>query len=157
MARAGDVDEFDGEDEEALSWVGDEEQGRAAPRLHGRDNPVAVSGADENELAAFPGAAGRRAATAGFVLPYLLLTVGWIFAVQLSAGPDDPFAGILWQFGEFLAMLVAPLWFAATLTITGRSRPLVRVGWLALGLGVLLPWPLILRFLFALTVAGSAS
>lgn len=157
MARAGDVDEFDGEDEEALSWVGDEEQGRAAPLLRDLDNPVAVSGADENELDEVPGAAGRRAATVGFVLPYLLLTVGWIFAVQLSAGPGDAFAGILWQFGEFLAMLVAPLWFAATLTITGRSRPLVRVGWLALGLGVLLPWPLILRFLFALTVAGSAS
>jgi hypothetical protein len=33
----------------------------------------------------------------------------------------------------------------------------VRVGWLALGLGLLLPWPLLLRFLAALQIAGSLS
>jgi hypothetical protein len=54
-------------------------------------------------------------------------------------------------------MLSAPLWFAATLTLTKAHRPLVRAGWLALGLGVLLPWPLLLRFLAALEFAGGLS
>lgn len=141
-------------DDEALRWAGDEEQGRAAPRLRGRDEdaaPAADADADEEEA---PGARGRRAATIGFALPYLLLTAGWIFSVQLTSGPTDVAARVLWEFGEFLAMLVAPLWFAATLSLTRDSRPLVRVGWLALGLGMLLPWPVILRFLFALQVTG---
>jgi hypothetical protein len=54
-------------------------------------------------------------------------------------------------------MLAAPLWFAATLTLTKGHRPLVRVGWLALGLAVVLPWPLVLQFVAALQFAGGLS
>lgn len=154
MARAGDVDEFD--DDEALSWAGDEEQGRAAPRLREPEAVVGSGGDAEPEEA--PGSRGRSVTTAGFLVPYLVITVGWIFAVQqLSSGSASLFGEILWQFGEFLAMLAAPLWFAATLTLTREHRPLVRVGWLALGLAVLLPWPLLFRFLAALEFAGGLS
>lgn len=153
MARAEDVDEFD--DDEALSWAGDEERGRSAPRLP-EPEPAVVGAEVEPELA--PGARGRSVATAAFAVPYLALTVGWIFAVQLlTSGSASLFGEVLWQFGEFLAMLAAPLWFAATLSLTKAHRPLVRVGWLALGLGVLLPWPLVLRLLEALEFAGGLS
>lgn len=105
-----------------------------------------------------PGSRARSVATAAFVVPYLAITVGWIFAVQqLSSGSASLFGEILWQFGEFLAMLAAPLWLAATLTLTKEHRPLVRVGWLALGLVVLCPWPLLLRFFAALEFAGGLS
>jgi hypothetical protein len=154
VARAGDVDDFD-DDDAALSWAGDEEQGRAAPRLRDSD-PVVV--APEAAAEAAPGSRGRSVATGAFVVPYLVIAVGWIFAVQqLTSGSASLFAEILWQFGEFLAMLAAPLWFAAALTLTKAHRPRVRVGWLALGFVVLLPWPLILRFLAALEFAGSLS
>lgn len=154
MARAADVDDFN--DDEALTWVGDEEQGRAAPRLR-EPEPVA-GGAVEPEEEEAPGSRGRSIATVAFVVPYLAIAVGWIFAVQqLSSGSASLFGEILWQFGEFLAMLAAPLWFAATVTLTTQHRPLVRVGWLALGLPVLLPWPLMLQFVAALQYAGSLS
>lgn len=154
MARAADVDDFD-DDDEALTWVGDEEQGRAAPRLR-EPEPAPAAGAVEPEEA--PGSRGRSIATVAFVVPYLAIAVGWIFAVQqLSSGSASLFGEILWQFGEFLAMLAAPLWFAATVTLTAQHRPLVRVGWLALGLPVLLPWPLVLQFVAALQYAGSLS
>lgn len=154
MARADDVDDLGG-DEAALSWAGDEEQARAAPRLRESD-PVVVASEDAEEAA--PGSRGRSAATAAFAVPYLVIAAGWIFAVQqLSSGSASLFGEILWQFGEFLAMLAAPLWFAATLTLTAQRRPLVRVGWLALGLAVLLPWPLVFRFLAALEFAGGLS
>ena len=154
MARADDVDD-PGDDQDALSWAGDEEQGRAAPRL--REPEPVVAGA-EVEAEEAPGSPGRSAATAAFLVPYLALTVGWIFAVQqLSSGSASLFGEILWQFGEFLAMLAAPLWFAATLTLTKGHRPLVRVGWLALGLAVVLPWPLVLQFVAALQFAGGLS
>jgi hypothetical protein len=153
VARAEDVDEFD--DDEALTWVGDEEQGRAAPRLR-EPEPVVADG--EVETAEAPGLRGRSVASVVFVLPYLALTVGWIFAVQqLSSGSASLFGEILWQFGEFLAMLAAPLWFAAAVTLTRQHRPLVRVGWLALGMLVLLPWPLVLQFVAALQYARSLS
>jgi hypothetical protein len=157
VARAGDDGEFEGaesgDDDEALSWAGDDEQGRAAPRL--REPDAIAVGADDDPAEEPHGSRGRSAATAAFALPYLAITVGWIFAVQqLTSGTGSLFGEILWQFGEFLAMLAAPLWFAATLTLTRESRPLVRVGWLALGLGVLLPWPLVLRLVAALQFAG---
>ena len=161
MARARDIDAFDpadddsAEDEAALSWAGDEEQGRAAPRL-GEPDPVVVASQAAQEEA--PGSRGRSAATVAFVVPYLVIAVGWIFAVQqLTSGSASLFGEILWQFGEFLAMLAAPLWFAATLTLTKTHRPGVRVGWLAIGFAVLLPWPLVLRFLAALEMAGGLS
>lgn len=155
VSRPEDLDP-DELDDEALRWAGDEEQGRAAPRL-GEPAPAGTVAADDAPELAAPGQAGRRAAAVGFAVPYLVLTIGWIFAVQLADSPVPLFAAILWQFGEFLAMLAPPLWFAATLTLTRDARPRVRVGWLALGTLVLLPWPLVLRFLAALQVVGSLS
>lgn len=156
MPRAQDVDPVDDEDAEALTWAGDEEQGRPAPQLRSDDGPALESEVDAAPEEA-PGSTGRRVALVVFAAPYLALSVGWIFAVQLYSSPSDLFAGILWQFGEFLTMLAAPLWFAATLTLTPQSRPLVRVGWLALGLFVLLPWPVLIRLLAALQVSGGLS
>lgn len=156
MARAvNDVDDFD-DDEEALRWAGDDESGRARPRLGGTSPVAEVQKAGDTPEE--PGSRGRRGATVAFAVPYLAITVGWIFSVQqLSSGSGSLFTEILWQFGEFLAMLAAPLWFAATLQLTRDKRPLVRVGWLALGLGLLLPWPILLRFLAALQFAGGLS
>lgn len=152
-----DGDAFD-EDDDALHWAGDEEQGRVAPRLGSTSAEASPDASDADpEPEEAPGGTGRRAATIGFALPYLALAIGWIFAVQLASGPTQLFPAIVWQFGEFLAMLAAPLWFAATLHLTREHRPRVRVGWLALGTLVLLPWPVILRFLAALQFAGSLS
>lgn len=156
MAREADVDDFD-DDDEALSWAGDEEQGRAAPRLRVSVDTVVTVELEGSEPAKLPGSTGRRVATVLFAVPYLAFAIGWIFSVQVAPGPVELGPSILWQFGEFLAMLSAPLWFAATLTLTRAYRPLVRVGWLALGLGVLVPWPIILQFLAALRFAGSLS
>lgn len=154
MARAGDVDDFD--DDQALSWAGDEEQGRAAPRLRDLASETSIPVADDVEPEEAPGSGGRRAATVGFALPYLVLTVGWILSVQqLSSGATSLPAEVLWQFGEFLAILAAPFWFATTLSLSRDRRPLVRVGWLALGLGLLVPWPFVLSLLAALQFAGS--
>lgn len=160
MVRASDGsdDDFADSDDAALSWAGDEEQGRAAPRLGTAGPPAIPVDAAPAADAVPPGSRARSIATVAFVVPYLALTVGWVLAVQqLTSGTGSLVAEVLWQFGEFLAMLAAPLWFAATLTLTRDSRPLVRVGWLALGLAVLLPWPVILRLLAALDAAGGLS
>jgi hypothetical protein len=157
VARPDD-DTYD-EDDEALRWAGDEETGRAAPRLGGAETDlplVDVQADDEDEEA--PGSRGRNVARLAFLLPYVALTVGWVLSVQqLTSGAVDLAYEIVWQFGEFLALLAAPAWFVGTLHLTRRSRPLVRVGWLALGLGALLPWPILFRFVAALNFVGSVS
>jgi hypothetical protein len=160
VARPDDLDPLaedpaEDADDEALRWAGDEERGRDAPNLRGSE--PATEAVVDDEPPAAPGARGRAAATVGFALPYLAYAVGWIYAVQsLSSGSADLASEVLWQFGEFLAILAVPLWFAATLNLTRDHRPLVRVGWLAVGLGLLLPWPFLVDLLLAIQLVGGA-
>ena len=75
---------------------------------------------------------------------YLALAVGWILSVQYTgSGSTDLATEVLWQFAEFTAIVAAPLWFGATLTLTRGGRVITRAGWLALGAGLLVPWPLL--------------
>lgn len=144
MASATEPD-FD-EDDEALRWAGDDERGVAAPR-----SPAPASAPDDADAAdhalepTAPGRRGRAAAAAVFLPLYLVAAIGWVLGIQwTSSGTTNLGTEILWQFGEFLAIVAAPLWFVAATRMTATSRPLVRVGWLALGIGVLVPWPLVL-------------
>lgn len=85
-----------------------------------------------------------RLVTILFGVVYLALTVGWILAVQYTgSGSTSLLTEVLWQFGEFTAIVAAPLWFGATLTLTRGGRLVTRAGWLALGAGLLVPWPLL--------------
>lgn len=75
---------------------------------------------------------------------YLLYTVGWIITVQhtrTTAAP--PLEEIALGVKKVLAIAVAAFWFGATLWLTRRHRPVVRVIWLAIGALVLVPWPFV--------------
>lgn len=153
----------DPEDEAALRWAGDEETGRegAGWRSHG---PADESGADpdaarirqpEGEQV---GQRGRFLVAVAFAVPYLIWTVCWILVVQrVSSGAGTLGAEILWQFGEFLAILSPPLWFAATVALTRTGRARVRVGWFLIGLAVLLPWPIVFGVVVAASAVGAVS
>lgn len=139
MARDDDLD-----DDEALRWAGDEGAGREGARLP-RETAADAGEAPADDLtpAGPPPRPGRGVLTAAFAVLYLALTVGWILATgYTSAGTADLAAQVIWQFGEFTAIIAAPLWFATTVLLT-PARLGVRAGWLALGLGVLLPWPVL--------------
>jgi hypothetical protein len=155
MARPTDPEpEGDDLDDEALTWAGDEEQGRRRPQLAEPDPDTAstleAAGDDEDELdgsaAPAPDAAGNVAMVL-FGILYLALTVGWIYSVQLpitQAPSSDVPWNVVWQFGKFTAMVAAPIWFGAVVALT-RGRIGLRLGWFALGLGALLPWPVLLE------------
>jgi hypothetical protein len=134
------------DDEEAFHWAGDEVGGREGARLP-IDDQDATAGSDADVAPAGPALRSQGLGTALtllFGLGYLALTVGWILGTGFtSSGSTSVLVDILWQFGEFTAIVAAPLWFGATLLLTRGSRMLVRAGWLLLGLGVLLPWPLL--------------
>jgi hypothetical protein len=133
------------DDEEAFHWAGDETSGREGARLptKGPDAGVASSADGAPAIPGLRSRPGSALLLAVFALLYLALTVGWIIAIGYTgAGAVPLLSEILWQFGEFTAIIAAPLWFGATVLLTRGSRLLVRTGWLLLGLGVLLPWPL---------------
>lgn len=140
---------FEEDDEEAFRWAGDEDTGREGARLPGArgegtelpdDAPAAADGQPHAGASRRPGVA---AVTILFALLYLALTVGWILGTgYTSAGTTGLLPQVLWQFGEFTAIIAAPMWFATTVLLT-PSRLGVRAGALALGLGVLLPWPVL--------------
>lgn len=151
MARAkpgpvADVPDDDGDDE-ALSWAGDEVRGGVDPLSRNRVAEAGSVPLDEGMDAAPARTAdpARAAATVGFAVLYLAIVVGWILSVQITGSTAaDLFSQIAWQFGEFVAIVSGALWYLTVLTLTPDSRTAVRVGWFALGLGVLLPWPLLL-------------
>lgn len=98
--------------------------------------------------AAAPADRGRTAlvATTGvFGGVYLMYAVGWVLGVaQLRIQGADLLQEITYQFAEFLAIIAAPVWFVATLVLTRGRRAVERIGWLALGALMLVPWPFLL-------------
>lgn len=151
------------EDDDALHWAGDEARGQAAPRLRGFDAqraPLdAVADPEAQEADPVPPrprtGTGLLVTTGIFAALFLGYTVGWILSAQLLFYPGlDLLGEIMWQFSEFIAMVAPALWFAAVLTLTPegtRHRAVRRIGGLALGTGILIPWPVIFYWI------GSAS
>jgi hypothetical protein len=137
------------DDEDAFRWAGDEDTGREGARLpgargeaseHPDDAPAAADGAPPAGASRRP---GMTAITVLFGLLYLALTVGWILGTgYTSAGTTGLVPQLLWQFGEFTAIIAAPMWFGTAVLLT-PWRLGVRAGALTLGLGVLLPWPVL--------------
>ncbi len=142
--------QVDPDDEDALRWAGDEVAGREGARSQASPIQDAVAGAPADVAMARTGprsGGATRALTVLFGAAYLALTVGWILAVQYTgSGSRDLPTELLWQFGEFTAIVAAPLWFATTLVLTRGGRLAQRLGWFALGAGLLLPWPLVPLF-----------
>lgn len=137
------------DDDDALSWAGDDIRGGIDPLTRNRPAEATVSSLDEADAAPeAPSNLGRTAATVLFAVLYLGVVVGWILSVQITgSSATDVFSQVAWQFGEFVAIISGALWYLAVLTLTPDTRTGVRIGWFALGLGVLLPWPILLVLL----------
>jgi hypothetical protein len=133
------------DDDEALRWAGDDLRGGVDPLTRNRVVSAVPSTNGEDATPAAPGNLARTAATVLFAVLYLGIVVGWILSVQITGSTAaDLFSQVAWQFGEFVAIIAGALWYLAVLTLTPDSRTAVRVGWFALGVGVLLPWPILL-------------
>lgn len=144
----------DADDDAALHWAGDEARGQAAPRLR-EATPASGTASEAHEVASAPARPpaerALRVGTGVFAVLMLAETVGWILSAQLLIYPAFDLLGeIMWQFGEFLAMIAAALWFAAAVTLTPagtRSRGLKRMLALFVGVIVLVPWPALLYWI----------
>lgn len=145
MARASQSPPDD--DDEALRWAGDEVRGGVDPLTRNRVSETAAASLDDGMDAApaAPTDLARTAANVVFAVLYLAIVVGWILSVQITgSSATDVFSQVAWQFGEFVAIISGALWYLAALTLTPDSRTAVRIGWFALGVGMLVPWPILL-------------
>ncbi|MET4584082.1 hypothetical protein ABIE21_003620 [Conyzicola nivalis] len=157
-------DDADLESEEALSWDGERDASHVAGPEPVGAKPVRQrkSRAGASTGSATGGRASTGSATDGsatdsptssFLLVtygivagvYGLYTVGWITTVLRGGGTMSTILGeVMFQFGEFLAISSAPLWFASAFYLTRGSRPVVRLAWLIAGLVLLIPIPFVL-------------
>ena len=138
------------DDDDALNWAGDDVRGGVAPMTRNRvltvDDDAVAHDADLDDGA--PASIGRSAANVLFAVLFLAVVVGWILSAQITGSTaTDLFSQVAWQFGEFVAIISGALWFLAVLTLTTESSTPVRVGWFALGVGVLVPWPVLVAVL----------
>jgi hypothetical protein len=124
------------EEEEALTWQGDELTERLVPA---GSSPARATGGS--------GAAAGSAllvvygALAGI---YLLMTIGWIAtALRFQPTSDDPLGAFMERLASLLAVASPAAWFAITSWLT-RGRPAwQRILWLALGILLVAPWQLV--------------
>ena len=155
-------DDADLESEEALSWDGERDASHVAGPVPVRAKPVrqrksakGASTGSATESSATDDAAVEvaPAPTSSFLLVtygivagvYGLYTVGWITTVLRGGGTMSTILGeVMFQFGVFLAIASAPLWFASAFYLTRGSRPIARLAWLIAGLVLLVPIPFVL-------------
>lgn len=136
----------DRDEDEAFSWIGDEEEGRTSVM------PPLVDGTPASELSPDERAELDRQVPAPLLVGYgivagiaLISMFGWgavVFASTYRAG--DALSEIMAQFGEFLAIASPALWFATAFFLTRGRRPVVRLLALLLGLLVTAPWPFVI-------------
>ena len=143
-------------DDEALSWDGESDSSHVAGPKPVREKPARAKPA----RVAKPGRASAAVVdethddddepqpTSSVLLVaygivagvYALYTVGWATTIFRGSGTMSTLLGeIMFQFGEFLAIAAAPLWFASVLYLTRGRRPALRLIWLLVGLVLLVP------------------
>lgn len=148
------------EDDEALSWAGDRDATHVdsplAPKPakvpRQRRQTVGSDSTGSDVAAEVPGGEALPAGTSAALLVtmgilagiYLLYTVGWVITVQhtrTTAAPPLEEAALIVK--EYCAILVSPLWFAATLLLTRNHSSTRRLVWLVIGAIILVPWPFV--------------
>lgn len=82
---------------------------------------------------------------------YAVWTIAWVLAIV--AAPTQQASSLLdaimYQFGEFLAIVAAPLWFGVVWWLSAGAGTKPRLAWLVAGLVVVFPLPLVLPVVFS--------
>ena len=159
------------DDDEALSWAGDEPVAtppRRSPQVEPpqRVEPVETPTAEppqrvepvETPTADTPAGPDDSLDTEKHPLSpvllvtygilggvYLICTIGWVVLVAGSGDVDlIRIDGIMFRVAQGLAVAAPSIWFGGTLLLSRGRRAVTAVGLLLLGLVVTLPWPILI-------------
>lgn len=142
-------------DEEALSWLGDEDANlKPGWKTVGSKHPHDVEATTEadtvldldedDEDDELVGPSSTSLVALGVLAGvYFLYTLGWLTYATRSASSSgsDVLADTMWNIGLWLAVLAPPLWFVLTFWLVKRSA--LRYSVLLLGALILIPIPLV--------------
>ena len=139
-------------DDEALAWAGETDPSHVAGPAGPKPAEPEPAEPTEPMEPSKDAATGSRQVSSALLVTYgilagvyLIYSLGWIIAIQRSTLTfADLLVEIMYQFGEFLAIVSPIVWFATVLLMTKDSQPISRVLWLLLGIVVLVPWPFLL-------------
>jgi len=137
-----------GDDDEALTWGGATDPSHVGSPVDKKAKKPTVDAAPAPEApVATQGPSSVLLISYGILGGmYLLYTVGWL--VTVFNDHRKPFADavteVMYQVGEYLAIASPAIWFLSALALTRRSKPIVRLLVLVLGLFLLIPWPFVL-------------
>lgn len=130
------------DDDEALSWDDGTDDATHVGARRAASAPAVV-----DDLPADSRATGSAMLVVLGILAgaYLLFTIGWVLAALRGDYTVPNLLGeIMYQLGQFLAIVAPALWFGTVLLLTRRRTALVRVVWLVVGAVLLAPWPFLL-------------
>jgi hypothetical protein len=131
--------------EDALDWGDPDDASWLDPAAHPASDPAPEHASAPPGERATSAHSAVTAATGLLGGVYLAYAVGWILSVgTLPVAGSTVLIEVMYQFGEFLAIVACALWFGTVMAITRGGRPATRLGWLALGTLLLIPWPLII-------------
>ncbi|GAA3750028.1 hypothetical protein GCM10022239_26700 [Leifsonia bigeumensis] len=127
-------------DDEALSWAGETDPTHVAAPASTKDAAKAAPPTGEAKT----GLGSVLLIVFGILAGiYLLYAIGWgIHAFSHSVPVAGVFPVIMYQLGEFLAIVSPFLWAGAVWLLL--RKPAWRLFWLFVGVLVLAPWPFIL-------------
>ncbi|NQX26805.1 DNA polymerase III subunit gamma/tau [Microbacteriaceae bacterium VKM Ac-2854] len=148
------------QDDDALSWAGEENDPTLVPTHSAASEPVVAPtvaepvAADEDAETAAPetdaAASSALLVTLGIAAGvYLLYTIGWIItgtrqSAQISTVAADVVGQFMYGLGLILAAAAPVLWFAGVLLLARKRRPGIRILLLVVGAVVLAPIPFVL-------------
>ena len=117
--------------EAAFDWGDqDDEQNQAPERFSRADS----------------GGKGGGGALAVFGGLYAVWSIAWVLGIASAPAQtaSSLLDAVMYQFGEFLGLIAAPLWLGGVWFLTSDSTRRTRNGWLLIGLVLLFPFPLVL-------------
>jgi len=149
------------DDDEALSWAGDEPVAATPPRRTQRVEPpqrvepVETPTAEPPqrvEPVETPTDTEKHPLSPVLLVTYgilggvyLICTIGWVVLVAGSGDVDlRRIDGIMFRVAQGLAIAAPAIWFGGTLLLSRGRRAVTAIGLLVLGLVVTLPWPILI-------------